>query len=50
VAGAANPPLYLGCKNPYEAPLPPEVMIDTTKVQGKEAAGMILKFIQGNVQ
>ena len=39
-----------GLQDPYEAPLNPEVTIDTTKVQGKEAAGVILKFIQGNVQ
>jgi adenylylsulfate kinase len=39
-----------GLQDAYEAPLNPEVTIDTTKVQGMEAAGMILKFIQGNVQ
>jgi adenylylsulfate kinase len=39
-----------GLQEPYEAPVNPEVRIDTTKVQGKEATGMILKFIQGNVQ
>lgn len=39
-----------GLQEPYEAPLNPEVTIDTTKVQGREAARMILKFIQGNVQ
>jgi adenylylsulfate kinase len=39
-----------GLQEPYEAPANPEVKVDTTKVQGKEAAGVILKFIQGNVQ
>jgi adenylylsulfate kinase len=39
-----------GLQEPYEAPLNPEVRIDTTKVQGKEAAGVILKFIQDNAQ
>jgi adenylylsulfate kinase len=39
-----------GLQEPYEAPVDPEVRIDTTKVQGREAAGMILKFIRGNVQ
>ena len=38
-----------GLQEPYEAPLNPEVRIDTTKVQGKEAAGMILKFVQEHV-
>ncbi|MBH0176865.1 MAG: adenylyl-sulfate kinase [Nitrospira sp.] len=35
-----------GLQEPYEAPLNPEVKIDTGKVQGKEAAGVILKFVQ----
>ena len=39
-----------GLQESYEAPLNPEVTIDTTKVQGKEAAGVILKFIQDNAQ
>lgn len=39
-----------GLQDPYEAPLNPEVRIDTTKVQGKEAARMIMKLIQDNVQ
>lgn len=38
-----------GLQEPYEAPVNPEVRIDTTKVQGKEAAGMILKFVQEQV-
>lgn len=39
-----------GLQEPYEAPLNPEVRIDTTKVSAKEAAGMILKFVQDNMQ
>ena len=38
-----------GLQEPYEAPLNPEVRIDTGKVQGKEAAGVILKFVQEHV-
>ena len=38
-----------GLQDPYEAPLNPEVTIDTGKVQGKEAAGVILKFVQEHV-
>jgi len=39
-----------GLQEPYEAPLNPEVRINSMKVQGEEAAGVILKFIQGNVR
>jgi adenylylsulfate kinase len=38
-----------GLQEPYEAPVNPQVRIDTTKLQGKEAAGMILKFVQGHM-
>jgi len=31
---------------PYEAPLNPEVRIDTTKVEAEEAAGIVLKVIK----
>ena len=38
-----------GLQVPYEAPLNPDVTIDTTKIKGKEAAGMILKVIREHV-
>ncbi len=36
-----------GLQDPYEAPLNPEVTIDTTKVKANEAAEMILKVVRG---
>ena len=38
-----------GLQDPYEAPLNPEVKVDTTKVRADEAAEMIMKFIQHHV-
>ena len=38
-----------GLQDPYEAPVRPEVRIDTTKVATKEAVKMIMKFIQEHV-
>ena len=35
-----------GLQDPYEPPLNPEVRIDTAKVQGKEAAEMIVKVVK----
>lgn len=36
-----------GLQSPYEAPLHPDLTIDTTKVPAKEAAEMILKMVKG---
>ena len=36
-----------GLQEPYEAPLQPDLTIDTTKVPAKEAAEMILKMVKG---
>jgi len=36
-----------GLQEPYEAPLNPEVSIDTTKVSTTEAVEMILKVVKG---
>lgn len=36
-----------GLQDPYEAPMNPEVRIDTTKVKANEAAGMIIKVVKG---
>jgi adenylylsulfate kinase len=38
-----------GLQEPYDAPLNPEVRIDTTKVNASEAAEMIMKFVQDRV-
>lgn len=38
-----------GLQDPYEAPVRPEVRIDTTKVKAGEAAEMIMKVIQEHV-
>lgn len=38
-----------GLQEPYEAPLNPEVTIDTTKLSAKQAAGMVVEFIRGNL-
>jgi adenylylsulfate kinase-like enzyme len=35
----------LGTQDPCEAPVNPEVRIDTTKVSAKEAVEMILKLV-----
>ncbi|MDC8447707.1 MAG: adenylyl-sulfate kinase [Nitrospira sp.] len=35
-----------GLQDPYEAPLNPEVRIDTTKLSAKEAAGTILEYVK----
>jgi adenylylsulfate kinase len=35
-----------GLQEPYEAPLNPELVIDTTKVEAKAAAEMILKLVK----
>jgi adenylylsulfate kinase len=35
-----------GLQDPYEAPLNPEVGIDTTKATANEAAGMIVEFVR----
>jgi adenylylsulfate kinase-like enzyme len=37
----------LGTQDPYEAPLNPEVRIDTTKVSMTEVVEMILKVVKG---
>jgi adenylylsulfate kinase len=36
-----------GLQEPYEAPLHPDLTIDTTKVSAKDAAEMILKMVKG---
>jgi adenylylsulfate kinase len=38
-----------GLQEPYEAPINPEVRIDTTTVKAGEAAEQIMKFIQGRL-
>jgi len=35
-----------GLQDPYEAPLNPDVRIDTTKVNASEAAETVMKFVQ----
>jgi adenylylsulfate kinase len=35
-----------GLQDPYEAPLNPEVKIDTTRLSGTEAAGTIIEFVR----
>ncbi len=35
-----------GLQDPYEAPLNPDVTIDTTKIPAKEAAGLIIKAVE----
>lgn len=39
-----------GLQDAYEAPLNPEVSIDTTKVQGSEAAGTVLEYVKETFQ
>lgn len=36
-----------GLQDPYEAPLNPELAIDTTQLSAKEAAGKVVEFIRG---
>jgi adenylylsulfate kinase len=36
-----------GLQDPYEAPLNPEIRIDTTRLSAKEAAGKVVEFIRG---
>jgi adenylylsulfate kinase len=38
-----------GLQDPYEAPLNPEVQIDTTKTNASEAAEMVMKFVLDRV-
>jgi adenylylsulfate kinase len=38
-----------GLQEPYEAPLNPEVRIDTTKIKAGEAAELIMKFLKDRV-
>lgn len=38
-----------GLQDPYEAPLNPEVRIDTTKMNASEAAEIVMKFVQDHV-
>jgi len=38
-----------GLQDPYEAPLSPEVRVDTAKLSAKEAAGKVVEFIRGKV-
>jgi adenylylsulfate kinase len=38
-----------GLQDPYEAPLSPEVTIDTTKVKANEAAEMILDVVRNKL-
>ncbi len=38
-----------GLQDPYEAPLNPEVTIDTTKVTASEAAEMIMKVVKSRI-
>lgn len=38
-----------GLQDPYEAPLNPDVRIDTTKVNASEAAEIVMKFVQDRV-
>lgn len=38
-----------GLQDPYEAPLSPEVRIDTAKLSAKEAAGKVVEFIRGKI-
>jgi adenylylsulfate kinase len=38
-----------GLQDPYEAPLSPEVRIDTTKLSAKEAAETILKYVKATI-
>jgi len=39
-----------GLQEPYEAPLNPELTIDTTKLSAKDAAGVILKYVREQVR
>jgi adenylylsulfate kinase len=39
-----------GLQEPYEAPLNPEIRIDTAKVRTSEAADMIFKFVQEHMR
>jgi adenylylsulfate kinase len=38
-----------GLQDPYEAPISPEVRIDTTTVKAGEAAEQIMKFVRGRL-
>ena len=38
-----------GLQDPYEAPVSPEVKIDTTKVNPSEAAGMIMNIVESRL-
>ncbi len=38
-----------GLQEPYEAPINPEVRVDTTKVKASEAAAIILKFLKDRI-
>jgi adenylylsulfate kinase len=38
-----------GLQDPYEAPLNPEVRIDTTKMNASEAAEIVMKFVQDRI-
>lgn len=38
-----------GLQEPYEAPLNPEVRIDTTKMNASEAAEIVMKFVQDRI-
>ncbi|NGZ10462.1 MAG: adenylyl-sulfate kinase [Nitrospira sp. LK70] len=39
-----------GLQEPYEAPLNPEVKIDTTKLSAKEATGKVLEVVKEKIQ
>lgn len=38
-----------GLQDPYEAPLNPEVKVDTTKMKAKEGAEIVMRFVQDHV-
>ena len=38
-----------GLQEPYEAPINPEVRVDTTKVKASEAAAIILEFLKDRI-
>ena len=38
-----------GLQDPYEAPLNPEVRVDTTKMRASEAAAIILEFLKDRI-
>jgi adenylylsulfate kinase len=39
-----------GLQDPYEAPVHPEVTIDTSKLSAKDAAGKVLEFVKAKLK